>query len=178
MILRAATFNDAEFLLALRTDSAALKYMPLLKLDLAAMLARIAAAAQAINQTESAELMYIIELDGVAIGMVGANQRSPLMQYAEIAYSLLPAQRGKGLATQALRLWIEQLLTAGYRRLGAVISVHNQPSLALAARVGFVREGVLRQHFLIAGEAQDQVVFGLLASEWPQTLQGSQNVPD
>ncbi|QKJ66689.1 GNAT family N-acetyltransferase [Deefgea piscis] len=178
MILRAATGSDASFLLALRTDPMALKYMPLLKLDLAAMLTRIAAAAQEINLTESAELMYIIELDGVAVGMVGANQRSPMMRYTEVAYSLLPEWRGKGLATQALCLWIELLLSTGYRRLGALISAHNQPSLTLAARVGFVREGVLRQHFLIAGESQDQVVLGLLASEWPQTLQGSQNVPD
>lgn len=178
MILRVASEQDAEFLLLLRSDPAALKYMPLMKLDLPAMQARIAAVAKQVNCQDSAELIMIVELDGQAIGMVGANQRSPMMQYAEVSYSLLPQYRRKGLASRALGMWVAQLFAAGYRRLGATISALNVPSLALAERIGFVREGVLRAHFVIGGQAQDQVIYGLLANEWPQTLQGSQNVPD
>jgi ribosomal-protein-alanine N-acetyltransferase len=178
MILRQATVQDAEFLLQLRSDPAALKYMPLMKLDLAAMQARIVAAAKRLDCQEQAELMMIVELDGQVIGMVGANQRSPMMQYAEVSYSLQPQYQGRGWATQAVRLWVQQLFAVGYRRLGATISALNLPSQALAERVGFVREGVMREHFVIGDQAQDQVIYGLLASEWLQAKKGSQNVPD
>ncbi|QLI81958.1 GNAT family N-acetyltransferase [Chitinibacter fontanus] len=178
MILRQATVQDAEFLLQLRSDPAALKYMPLVKLDLPAMQARIVAVAKLLDCQGLAELMMIVELDGQAIGMVGANQRSSMMQYTEVSYSLLPQYQGRGLATQALRLWVSQLFAAGYRGLGATISALNLPSQALAERVGFVREGVMREHFVIGSQAQDQVIYGLLASEWQQAQKGSQNVPD
>ncbi|WP_373976462.1 GNAT family N-acetyltransferase [Chitinibacter sp. SCUT-21] len=178
MILRVANEQDAEFLLRLRSDPAALQYMPLMKLDLPAIQARITAAAQQVNCQDNAELMMIVEVDGRAIGMVGANQRSPMMQYAEVSYSLLPQYQGQGLASRALGIWVTQLFAAGYRRLGATISALNRPSLALAERIGFVREGVLRAHFVIGGQAQDQVIYGLLASEWLQAQKGSQNVPD
>jgi RimJ/RimL family protein N-acetyltransferase len=42
----------------------------------------------------------------------------------------------------------------------------NQPSITLLERLGFRREGLLREHYFAAGEPQDALFFGLLAREW------------
>lgn len=178
MILRPARNEDADFLMSLRCDPESLRFMPLDQLSKAALLARINASADEVRLEDSAELIHLIEFEGRLIGMVGARQRSAQMQYAELTYTILPEWRGRGLATAAMTLWIAQLFAVGYRRLGLMISAGNVASLALAKTLGFQQEGLLHEHFLIGGVPQDQVVLGLLAMEWQQTLQGSQNVPD
>ena len=42
----------------------------------------------------------------------------------------------------------------------------NAPAIRALERLGFVREGLLREHYLVQGEPQDGVVYGLLRSEW------------
>ncbi|WP_051534630.1 GNAT family N-acetyltransferase [Deefgea rivuli] len=178
MILRPATRDDVDFLMSLRRDVESLRFMPLNALSYAELSVRVAECADALKFDDSAELIYVLEFEGCTIGMVGARQRSAQMRYAELTYALLPQWRQRGLATQAMRMWIAQLFAVGYRRLGLMISAENTASLALANKLGFQQEGLLREHFLIGGMPQDQVVLGLLATEWQQTLQGSQNVPD
>nr|WP_314901069.1 GNAT family protein [uncultured Deefgea sp.] len=178
MILRPATRDDVDFLMSLRIDAESLRFMPLNVLSVAELSSRIAESAVELTLNDSAELIYVLEFEGNTIGMVGARQRSAQMRYAELTYALLPQWRQRGLATQAMKMWIAQLFAVGYRRLGLMISAENVASLALAKALGFQQEGLLREHFLIGGVQQDQVVLGLLATEWQQTLQGSQNVPD
>jgi ribosomal-protein-alanine N-acetyltransferase len=178
MILRPATRDDLDFLMSLRRDVESLRFMPLNALSSAELSIRIAECADELKLDDSAELMYVFEFEGCAIGTVGARQRSAQMRYAELTYALLPQWRQRGVATQAMTMWIAQLFAVGYRRLGLMISAENMASLALAKKLGFQQEGLLREHFLIGGVPQDQVVLGLLATEWQQTLQGSKNVPD
>jgi RimJ/RimL family protein N-acetyltransferase len=87
-------------------------------------------------------------------------------QRAEIGYSLGRARWGHGLAreavTRALAFGFDEL---GLRRFEADIDPRNAASLALAERLGFIREGYLRERWLVNGEVCDSVVFGLLASE-------------
>ncbi len=51
-------------------------------------------------------------------------------------------------------------------RVFADADPRNTPSICRLERLGFRREGVLREHYQMAGEWQDGVVSGLLRSEW------------
>ncbi len=51
-------------------------------------------------------------------------------------------------------------------RLCADVDPRNGPSIRVLERFGFCSEGLLREHYLVQGEAQDAVVYGLLRSEW------------
>jgi ribosomal-protein-serine acetyltransferase len=42
----------------------------------------------------------------------------------------------------------------------------NERSRALARRLGFVEEGLLRKGLAFPDERRDEAVYGLLASEW------------
>ena len=51
------------------------------------------------------------------------------------------------------------------------VDPENVGSLRLLERLGFQREGLLRQRYLEHGEFQDSVFLGLLCHEWRPTEQ-------
>jgi [ribosomal protein S5]-alanine N-acetyltransferase len=74
---------------------------------------------------------------------------------------------GKGANRQSKAL----VLALGFRGLGlgritAWCGTDNGRSQAALERLGFVREGVLRQWHVHAGEPKDVIAYGLLRSEW------------
>ncbi len=58
------------------------------------------------------------------------------------------------------------------RRLAAECDARNVASAALLRRLGFTLEGRRRAHTWIKGEWTDDLVFGLLADEWPPSAAG------
>jgi [ribosomal protein S5]-alanine N-acetyltransferase len=86
---------------------------------------------------------------------------------AMVRYWLLPAGRGRGLATTAVRLlcdWAFSTLNIG--RVGALFEVDNHPSRAVVERCSFVREGLLRQHMTARdGKRVDTLIYGLLPDD-------------
>ncbi len=84
----------------------------------------------------------------------------------EIGYWLVPAARGRGVATHAVRLmagWAFGHL--GLERLEVTCGPDNAASRRVAERCGFRREGVLRSHVAHKGGRRDTVVLGLLPGE-------------
>ncbi len=55
----------------------------------------------------------------------------------------------------------------GLRRLEAEVDPRNAASDRLLARLGFTREGLLRQRWFSKGESKDTHIHGLLRHEWP-----------
>jgi len=53
-------------------------------------------------------------------------------------------------------------------RVWADTDPRNSPSIRVLERLGFRREGLLREHYWVQGEPQDGLVYGLLGSEWQQ----------
>lgn len=82
---------------------------------------------------------------------------------AEIGYILGSPWWGRGYATAALR---QVLLFArdamGLRRIEADVDPRNVASLKCIERLGFQREGLLRERWIVAGEVQDALILGLL----------------
>ena len=86
---------------------------------------------------------------------------------AEVGYSLRADHWGRGLASEALQLALDHAFdTLGLRRIEADIDPRNTASCLLAERLGFVREGLLRERWRVADELQDSAIYGLLARDW------------
>lgn len=51
-------------------------------------------------------------------------------------------------------------------RIEADADPRNDACLRLLERLGFIREGLLRERWLVGGEANDTAFYGLLASDW------------
>lgn len=86
---------------------------------------------------------------------------------ASLGYALGSAYWGHGYALEASRLAVEYAFgTLGLRRLEADVDPRNAPSLRLLDRLGFTREGLLRERWQVAGETQDSLICGLLARDY------------
>ena len=104
--------------------------------------------------------------DDRLIGGVTLFAIDPALRRAEIGYALAAAQWGKGYAGAAVSLVLGHAFGAlGLRRLEADIDPRNEASCALVERLGFRREGLLRERWHVAGEACDSALYGLLAAD-------------
>lgn len=103
------------------------------------------------------------DLDRV-IGSVGIYTR--MHQIGHLGYWVAAAERGRGVATRALRLvcrWA--FATTDLVRLELQVIPGNEASIRVAERVGFQREGVLRSSINQRGEHHDGIMYSLLPGE-------------
>jgi [ribosomal protein S5]-alanine N-acetyltransferase len=89
------------------------------------------------------------------------------MRVAEISYGVAGSMQGMGIATQAVRMVLDRVFEqTALRRVIAYVHEHNAASCRVLEKLGFKREGLLREHYLIRGEPVNEWVFGILAREW------------
>ena len=104
--------------------------------------------------------------DGRQLGMAVAPRIEREARTAELGYVVLAEERGRGVATEALRLltdWAFAELDAV--RLELMISAANEPSKRVAERCGYVREGLLRSVYVKPGRWEDTEVWSRLATD-------------
>ena len=85
---------------------------------------------------------------------------------AEIGYALGRLFWGQGYMHEALLALIDHAFGAlQLHRLEADIDPRNLASARSLERLGFRREGVLRERWIVDGEVSDSALYGLLADE-------------
>jgi RimJ/RimL family protein N-acetyltransferase len=88
---------------------------------------------------------------------------------AEIGYALARAFWGKGYIQEALNLLIEYAFQQlELHRIEADVDPRNAASIRTLERLGFKREGFLRERWQVGGELQDALFYGLLRPEWEE----------
>ncbi|MGK5628189.1 GNAT family N-acetyltransferase [Streptomyces sp. URMC 123] len=108
-----------------------------------------------------------IRLGGTLVGAVILRTLDVRQGTAEAGCWLEPAATGKGLVTRAATALIDWAVEErGIHRVEWVVSVGNEPSIAVARRLGMTRDGVLRQSHLHRGVRHDEEVWSVLAPEW------------
>src|SRR3954454_13572017 len=110
---------------------------------------------------------FVITLDGAPVGRCSLFGEDPLARHAEVGIALLPEARGRGVGTAALR----QLIDFGFRRrnlrrLHLVVIESNQAGIATYRKLGFAEEGRRREHCWVRGRYEDEILMGLLRSDW------------
>jgi RimJ/RimL family protein N-acetyltransferase len=169
LILRRFRTGDAAVLAEYRSDPAVARYQswdapfPLLRAETA--VANFIAS----DPVRPGWFQYAVERteDGGLIGDVAVHLHDNLMQ-AEIGFTLAAEHQGRGYATEAVRAVVHRLFSEqGLHKVTGECDSRNTASAALLERLGFTREGLLRQQTFIKGEWTDDLLYGLLATEWP-----------
>jgi ribosomal-protein-serine acetyltransferase len=101
-------------------------------------------------------------LGNVSIWFLSRGFRS-----GEVGYWVRSDMAGTGIATEVarrvLRIGFEEL---GLHRVILRIAIGNRPSERVAEKLGFIREGVLREEIKVRGQWLDHSVWGLLEHEY------------
>ena len=100
------------------------------------------------------------------LGEMGMRLSSKKYNSAEIHYSLLPSEWGKGYASEAasaLILWGFDHLKL--HRITAGVATANERSIKLLEKIGMTKEGLCRQILPIRGEWVDNYQYAILASD-------------
>jgi [ribosomal protein S5]-alanine N-acetyltransferase len=86
---------------------------------------------------------------------------------AEIGYAQVRASWGNGYVREALGALLDWAFgELGLRRIEADVDPRNAASIRTLEKLGFVREGYLRERWNVGHEVQDALFYGLLAREW------------
>jgi RimJ/RimL family protein N-acetyltransferase len=83
----------------------------------------------------------------------------------ELGYMVAPAARGRGVATEALRLLTEWAFGLGMQRAELHISVDNLASKRVAERNGYRLDGVLRSLWFKGDLREDTEIWSRLPSD-------------
>lgn len=112
---------------------------------------------------------FVVEdRSGRRVGLAGVDDVDLHSRVARITATILePAERGKGLGTDAHRVLVSYLfLHRGLLRTEAFVAAGNVAARAVLKRLGFVEEGTLRSRVFAHGQRHDVVVLGLLYEDW------------
>lgn len=111
---------------------------------------------------------FAIFLGGRLVGMscyIGIEPERGVLEIGNTYY--IPAMRGTGLNERVKRLMLERAFGCGFRRVEFRVDSRNARSQAAMAKIGGVREGVIRaERITWTGHVRDTVLFSILADEW------------
>jgi RimJ/RimL family protein N-acetyltransferase len=80
----------------------------------------------------------------------------------------VPKMRGTGFNRRVKDLMLRRAFGCGFRRVEFRVDSRNGRSQAAMAKLGAVREGVIRADRITwTGHVRDTVLFSILANEWP-----------
>ncbi len=129
--------------------------------------AYVARARAGFAERQSLRWAIALRDDPLVVGTATLFSIDPQCRRAEIGYLLSPSHWGRGLMTEALMAVIDWGFDSfGLHRVEADVDPRNQASLRLLERLGFVREGLLRERWIVAGEISDTAFLGLLRADW------------
>jgi RimJ/RimL family protein N-acetyltransferase len=166
--LRPVTSADADALFALHSNPNVLRYWDAPPWSERARAERFIATCRQIAEAGSgARLVMERASDGAFIGWCGLTQWNADYRSASLGYCLSDVAWGYGYATEAARALLQwAFVTLDLNRVQAETDTRNVASARVLEKLGFVREGTLREDCVVDGEVSDSWVYGLLKRQW------------
>lgn len=128
--------------------------------------------ASARNWLEGSELPVVIAVRGNGQWRLAGSVSLRISYYSrsgEIGYWIDGGYEGTGLVSKAVAAILDEAFgPLGLDRVTLHTDAANERSRALARRLGFTEEGLLRQALAFPGKRRDEATYGLLAGEWSQ----------
>ena len=168
LVLRVAAERDVDAVFEMESDPVAMRYWskPPMR-DRAEAVASVERAKGYFPARTALRWSICRPEDDRMLGHVSLFDFHEQSGRAEIGYGLATRHWGRGYMHEAL------VAVAGYafgplglRRLEADIDPRNLASVRALERLGFAREGLLRERWQVGDEISDTVLMGLLAREW------------
>ena len=168
LLLRPFTEADTDAIFAVFSNPRVMRYWDSPPWKERAQAERFIENSQRMEQeAEGARLAIERSADGVLLGQCCLFKWNPTFRSAGIGYCLDDTAWGQGFATEAVGATLRWAFdTLDLNRVQAELDTRNPASARVLEKLGFVREGTLRQDCIVDGEVSDSWVYGLLRAQW------------
>ena len=173
--LRPFTGAEADALFALHSSASVLRHWDAPPWREPVRAERFIAACQQMAEEGTGTRLAVDRVDDDAfIGWCSLTRWNPDHRSASISYCFDDAAWGRGYATEAARALLQWAFDSlDLNRVQAETDTRNGASARVLQKLGFMREGTLREDCVVDGEVSDSWVYGLIRREWRWTSQGS-----
>lgn len=101
------------------------------------------------------------------LGLVNYHDGHIRSKRVSIGYIIDPGSQRQGIATEAVSAMLEFCFgELGLHRAQAFIHPDNAASIAVVEKLGFSREGLLRDNLRVGDVWRDDMLYALLATDW------------
>jgi RimJ/RimL family protein N-acetyltransferase len=164
--LRPVADGDVDALFALHSDARVLRYWDAPPWTDRARAERFVRASRRLAD-DGAGVRLAVDVDGQFIGWCSLSRWNPDFRSAAVGYCYGESAWGHGYATEAARALLTWAFdTLDLNRVQAETDTRNTASARVLEKLGFVREGTLREDCVVDGVVSDSWVYGLLRREW------------
>lgn len=167
VVLREFTRDDVDDVLAIIGDDKVTAWLSFDSRNRDQAIAMIEGALERAHQEPRTEYYLAVTKQGdnrvigfARIGFAGVKA-------GKLGYAIAAQEWGRGYATDAARALTTFAFTElGLHRISAAIGPENAASIAMVEKLGFTREGVLRDHVFTNGSWRDSILYSVLEHEW------------
>ena len=111
--------------------------------------------------------LFILHHYNERVGFLGILRMDPRHQHAEFAIMIAPEHQGKGYATNSTRLLINYaFMQLPLHKLYLYVDKENEKAAHIYEKIGFQKEGELREHYFVQGKYHNVIVMSLLRDEY------------
>jgi RimJ/RimL family protein N-acetyltransferase len=166
--LRLLNDNDVNALFSIFSDPKVMQYWSSMPLeDTKAAQELLASIRDGFQKQTLFQWGISRNVDNTVIGTCTLYHIDTRNRRAEIGYALGSKYWRKGYMQEALTLLLNYCFhSLNLHRLEADIDPKNTLSIKLVERLGFQKEGYLRERWLVGGGTQDSLIYGLLKKDW------------
>ena len=168
LLLRPINAKDSEQVFSYRSDSETNKYQGFVPKKLQEIDEFIAKNPLEINRPGTWVQLVIIEKEtDKIIGDLGIHFIGDDGFQCELGCTISKEHQGKGFATKAMKITIDYLFnTLNKHRITGSIDPDNISSIRLFERLKFRREAHFKNNLFHDGKWVDEIIYGILKSEW------------
>ncbi|MBB3441141.1 GNAT family protein [Rhizobium sp. BK379] len=164
--LRPASSDDADARFALGTDPDIVRMFGVSLAD-AKPMTKDAAKRWAQGQAENPHA-WVIEVEGCLVGEIKLHSINAEDKRAAMAIAIYDRSRlGMGIGTEAIDLLLRHaFFELKLHRIGIRVLAYNERAIRAYAKCGFIVEGQERETAFVDGKWHDDLMMGLLSTEY------------
>jgi [ribosomal protein S5]-alanine N-acetyltransferase len=171
--LRPLNDSDLDALFALHSNAFVLRYWDSPPWNDPERAQRFLEACQQIAEEGTGTRLAVERVsDDAFIGWCSLTRWNTDYRSASLGYCYDEAAWGHGYATEAARTLLQWAFdTLDLNRVQAETDTRNTASARVLEKLGFVREGTLREDCVVNGDVSNSWVYGLIRREWQPSLE-------
>lgn len=164
LLIRPVEMEDIEKLLQIRWDSAVMEYSLHEPISVQQQIKWF----QNIPDKDLPMSIFIKDSDNLKlIGTIGLYNISRLHQRATLRIRLCKEVLGKGYGYKSMKMLLDYAFkTLNLKKITSDCFSDNTATIKIKIKLGFVKEGFLRQHYYHNGQFKDADVYGLLKEDF------------